>query len=305
LPFLWFFGWRFVAGLAGGVLMVLAAPTVLPHVPPARRGLAGGVIFTGVGLGIAASGTLVPVLLRLGLTPAWLGLGGLALVLTVLAWRGWPDAPAGHADEPPPASRLAPRAGPTLSALYAGYALNAAGLVPHMVFLVDFVARGLELGIDTGARFWVLFGLGATVGPVLAGQLADRIGFKAALRLAFLVQAGAVAVLAATSGPAGLIVSSVVIGAFVPGIVPLVLGRVQELVPQGDLAGRTAAWSIATTAFALGQAGGAYGFAFLFDRTGGYAPLFALGAAAILLALIIDLAVAMALRTDCRSRRGR
>ena len=81
--FAWFFVWRFAAGLAGGVLMVLAAPAVLPHVPPARRGLAGGAIFTGVGLGIAASGTLVPLLLRLGLVATWCGLGALALLLTV------------------------------------------------------------------------------------------------------------------------------------------------------------------------------------------------------------------------------
>src|SRR5262245_34997763 len=32
LSFLWFFAWRFGAGLAGGMLMVLAAPTVLPHI---------------------------------------------------------------------------------------------------------------------------------------------------------------------------------------------------------------------------------------------------------------------------------
>ena len=77
LPFAWFFVWRFGSGLAGAVLMVLAAPAVLPHVPPQRRGLAGGVIFTGVGLGIAASGTLVPLLLRAGLRETWIGLGTL------------------------------------------------------------------------------------------------------------------------------------------------------------------------------------------------------------------------------------
>ena len=94
ISFLWFFAWRFVAGLSGGALMVLAAPAVLPHLPAARRGLAGGLIFMGVGVGIAASGTLVPLLLRLGLAQAWLGLGVLSCVLTIAAWRGWPTAAA-------------------------------------------------------------------------------------------------------------------------------------------------------------------------------------------------------------------
>jgi MFS family permease len=38
LSFAWFFIWRFAAGLAGGALMVLAAPTVLARVPPPRAG---------------------------------------------------------------------------------------------------------------------------------------------------------------------------------------------------------------------------------------------------------------------------
>jgi len=300
LSFVWFFGWRLSAGVAGGVVMVLGAPTVLPHVPPGRRGLAGGVIFTGVGLGIAASGTLVPLLMRVGLVETWCGLGTLALGLTVLAWRGWPEpatgapAPRAHLPSRWQADRRgagfrAPWSTPALMALYSEYALNAVGLVPHMVFLVDFVARGLGQGLDGGARYWVIFGLAATAGPSLTGIIADRLGFRTALQLAFVLQAAAVAVPSFWSDPASLAVSSAIVGAFVPGVVPLVLGRVQDLVPA-DGEARQAAWGLATAAFALGQAGAAYGFSFLFARTGGYAPLFQLGAAALVLGLVIDLA---------------
>ncbi|MBV9016866.1 MAG: hypothetical protein JO058_14530 [Alphaproteobacteria bacterium] len=41
LGFAWFFVWRFLSGGTGGVLMALAAPSVMPGVPEARRGLAG------------------------------------------------------------------------------------------------------------------------------------------------------------------------------------------------------------------------------------------------------------------------
>lgn len=286
LPFAWFFIWRFAAGVAGGVLMVLAAPVVLAEVPAARRGLAGGAIFTGVGLGIAASGTLVPLLLRAGLGLTWCGLGALALWLTAIAWGGWPR----ERTVPAPARHW--RRAPALRALYMEYALIAAGLVPHMVFLVDFVARGLGRGLDIGGQYWVVFGIGAVVGPMLAGHLADRIGFRRALRLALVVQIAAVALPALTAGSAWLIVSSLAVGAMVPGIVPLVLGRVHELA-TADQQDRTAAWSFATAAFALGQAGAAYAFSFLFARAGdGYVTLFALGAGALALALAIDLVVA-------------
>ena len=302
LSFAWFFVWRVVSGVTGGVLMVLAAPAVLPLVPPARRGLAGGIIFTGVGLGIAASGTLVPVLLEWGLRETWFGLGALALALTLLSWGGWPGDCAARSYAQRCGLRASPMAaepgkparpsGLTLSALYVAYGLNAVALVPHMVFLVDFVARGLHQGIASGASYWVLFGLGAMAGPVLAGKLADRIGFGPTLRLAFLAQAAVLVMLAVTASPLWLIASSVVIGALVPGVVPLVLGRAQDLLAH-DRARHTAAWSRATVAFAIGQAAAAYGFSFLFERTGDYLLLFALGAAAVGLALAIDLAAGL------------
>ena len=298
LSFAWFAVWRCLSGIAGGGLMVLAAPTVLPHVPAAYRGFAGGVIFTGVGLGIAASGTIVPMLRDRGLVATWCALGGVALVLTLAAWRAWPTErpPLGSADGK--ADLRGSDAGgtpPALRALYIEYGLNAAGLVPHMVFLVDFIARGLGQGLAIGAAYWVVFGLGATIGPVLAGTIADRIGFKATLRSAFLVQAAAIGLLIVLDQPLALGVSSLVIGAFVPGIGSLVLGRAVELLPAGSQGGQ-AAWTWCTTSFAFGQAVAAYGLSFLFAQTHDYHALFALGAAFLLAALVLDLTVDLSVR---------
>src|SRR5262249_49307018 len=168
------------------------------------------------------------------------------------------------------------------------------GLVPHILFLVDFVARGLGQGIATGAQYWVLYGLGAVVGPLLAGHLGDRAGFGPALRLAWLIAAVAVLLPSVSVAPLSLIASSVIVGGFTPGIVPLVVGRIHELLPHNTEQQR-AAWSHATTSFALFQAAAAYGFSFLFAHTGGdYLPLFAIGGGATLLALAIDLTLSVA-----------
>jgi predicted MFS family arabinose efflux permease len=286
----WFFVWRLLSGIAGGALMVVAAPTVLPHVPHRRRGIASGAIFAGVGLGITVSGTLVPLLLRQGLAAAWWSLGVLSLVLTVVAWAGWPSGnPAQamrHADHVPshrPVMRL--------RSLYVEYAFNAAGLVPHMLFLVDYVAHGLGQGLDSGAQYWVLFGLGAVIGPVLTGHLADHTGFAPALRLAFFIQAAAVLLPVLGAGTPGLIISSLVMGGFTLGIVPLVLGRIHELLPH-DMEAQRSAWGTATTCFALLQAASAYGLTFVLTQSGGdYRLLFCIGALAIVTALGIDLVI--------------
>lgn len=289
----WYFAWRFTAGATGGVIMVLAAPTILPATDPGRRGLVGGMIFTGVGLGVAASGTLVPLLLRAGLPATWCGLGVLALALTVIAWGGWPAA------SPQPV-RSDTGVGVPLTlgvgALLLEYGLNAAGLVPHMVFLVDFVARGLRAGLAVGGFYWVVFGLGAMTGPLLAGAVADRIGFAGTLRLAFLIESAAVLLPAVTHAPPALLLSSALAGAFTPGVVPLVLGRVHELLP-GDPAGQRVVWGWTTIAFALFQAAGAYLYSYLFARSGGdYAMLFVIGAGALAVALVIELVMAARIR---------
>ncbi len=289
VSFLWFFCWRFLAGLAGGVIMVLAASAVLPHVAPEKRGFAGGMIFSGVGLGVAASGTLVPLMLQQGLRESWYGLGVLSGVLTLISWWGWPrDGHAAIAASAPhrPIPRRQARA---VRALMLEYGLNACALVPHMVFIVDFIARGMGQGIAAGAQYWVVYGIGAIVGPLITGHLADRAGFGPALRLAFLIEAVAVFLPSVSTSPLSLILSCVIIGGFTPGIVPLALGRIHELLPRSAEQQR-ATWGHATTSFALFQAGSAYGFSWLFQHTGNdYLLLFRLGAVAVVLALAIDL----------------
>ncbi|MDE1180142.1 YbfB/YjiJ family MFS transporter [Paraburkholderia sp.] len=306
----WFFGWRLLSGISGGAIMVLVATSILPHIPVARRGFVSGMIFLGLGLGIAASGTLIPELLQFGLHDTWIGLGVVALVLTALTWFGWPA-------NNPPVPTTAPAADPqsaaqstthtaahhahvahlakqqrlTMRVLYAQYAANALGLVPAMVLLVDYVARGLDRGAVTGAHYWVLYGAAAIIGPVLCGNIADRTGYATAYRIGLALQALAVATLA-LSGNAVLIgVATVVLGIFTPGIVTLVLGRIQELVPH-DHHEQRASWSRATTAFALFQALGGYGYSYLFSHShNDYALIFLCGATALTIAFVADLIV--------------
>lgn len=290
----WFFVWRFLSGLAGGSIMVLVASTVLPQVPLQRRGLAGGAIFVGIGFGVAASGTLVPLLMQLGLRAAWLGLGSLSLLLAILSWTFWPATPptgkplpAKHGAAQPAGTALA------LNILLVQYALMAVALVPMMVFLVDYVARGLGWGAHEAAVFWVIYGLGAIAGPMLYGALADRIGPAMTSRMALLLQAVALGVMMVSQQHVVLMLATFVVGTFPPGIVPITLGRLHQLL-QHDASAQNAAWSRATTVFALFQALAGYGYSWMFSRSGGnYHVLLITAVGALLLALLADVAQKM------------
>lgn len=292
----WFFGWRLLSGIAGGAIMVLVAATVLPHVPASRRGLASGAIFLGIGLGIAGSGTLIPPLLSLGLQNTWLGLGALALILTAASWFGWPSALA-HETAAPHAQHTKLPFNANLYLLFAQYALMAAGLVPAMVFLVDYVTRGLGAGPHVGALIWVMYGLGAIVGPVSYGFLADQLGAKPSIRLVLVVQAIAVGLLSISSSFTALALLAVILGSFPPGIVPLALARVHELVPQHHQ--QQVAWSRATVSFATFQAIAGFAYSALFNTSGGHhGLLFVIAAGAIVVALLLEQAMRLLDRRD-------
>jgi predicted MFS family arabinose efflux permease len=271
LGFAWFFFWRTISGVAGGMAMVLAAPTILPHIPPAHHGVVSGAVFVGVGAGIALSGTLVPLLLQIGLTQTWLGLALLSAIMTLVGWRGWPS---GGARTSPRHVHAADWPAARLRTLY-------------FSFLVAFVA-GLGETVDAGSQYWVLYGLGAIAGPLLAGRLADQLGFRDALTLVFVVQLLAVGLLVIDSSTAALIASSIAGGACTIGVVPLVLGRTRELLRHHPAA-MVGAWRTATVSFAVLQAGSAYAMSFVLEHSGSnFRLLFAMAAGAMGAALLLD-----------------
>jgi predicted MFS family arabinose efflux permease len=284
MPFAWFFGWRLTSGIVGGALMILAPSSVMAQVPPGRRGVASGMILTGVGLGIAASGTLVPFLLQWGLTQAWLGLAALALALTLAAWRAWPDFP------PPIAVTGASPA--RFGLVCTAYGLCAIGMVPHMVFLVDFVARGLGRGLTAGAIVWVLFGMGALCGPIVSGRLADRFSAAIAMRAVIATEMVCLIVLLLSSNLVAIGASAVVAGSIVPGITAIMLGRVGAMAGSDGVA-RQRGWTLATVAWAMGQAAGAYGLAWVYGQTNKYGLPFAVALVAMAAAALLEATLAL------------
>jgi predicted MFS family arabinose efflux permease len=288
VSFLWYFFWRLVPGFTGGVLIVVGPAAAMTKVPSEKQGIAGGLIFSGIGLGIIVSGTVVPLLLHLGLRSTWMGLGAIAFIVMVLGWSGWP-AKGSSLPETLASTPRHPHQDRNLRAVYWSYAIFAVGLVPAMLFLVDYVARDLGKGLIAGSVVWIVFGLGATFGPVFAGMLADRIGFKAALCGAFVVQAVALAGIALNSSLLILIPASFLVGIFLPGVITLVAGRLHEIVPKHhDLAGWQTAWSDATIYLSISQVVSAFGYSYLVQIVGSHAPLFLIGSIAMIVALLIE-----------------
>ncbi len=267
----WMSPWRTMAGIAGGVLMVLAGPAMQGVVAPHRRGLAGGLMFSGVGTGIVVGAVVVPTLLPYGVAEIWLGLAAAALLLTLLSWRWWPDAP-------PPARFAAIRLQGEKRRLIIAYTLAAVAATPHMAWWPDFIARGLGRGTDAGARAWLVFGLAGVAGPTICGRLADRFGTGIALQAVFAAQAAGllVALSPLVSVPFGSTLqtlSGAIAGATSIGTTTLTLTRAREVAPDAP----GALWRIGTICWGASQVATGFLLAWLFARTGSHEILFLVG----------------------------
>ena len=103
-------------------------------------------------------------------------------------------------------------------------------------------------------------------------------------------QIAAIALLVSTTNIPALILATLVIGTFPPGIVPIFLGQIQRILP-GNAERQSAAWSRATTIYALTQAIVGYAASWLLAASGGqHRQLFMLAAAGLLLSLATELA---------------
>ena len=309
----WHYLWRTLAGFCGALLMVLPAPVVLPLHRPEIRGRASGVVFAGIGLGAVLSGLLVPVLVagigfalivgdaRLpaiemrGLVGAWLGMGGICLALTLFAWHKWPADEPAHADAQPaptptPAHPTAVLPGPVLPAnalairlVVTAHALNAIGYLAHTLFWVDYIVRELGMPLATGGFLWSIFGLGAAVGPLLTGALADKFGLKRCLIVAFLLKALSAALPLLSDGFSTLLTSSLLMGILTPGIAALVSAYALDRVGAEH---HRKAWGMATFSFAIAQAAGGFLMALAAARLDSYRPFFIVSAVALLGSLV-------------------
>ncbi|MCG6121297.1 MAG: MFS transporter [Microvirga sp.] len=274
LGFYWMTPWRFIAGVAGGFMIVLGPATIFAVTPPGSRARVSGLIFMGVGLGIVLSGTFMPLLAGLGLSVAWICLGLAGFALTAAAWRRWPRGGVAAAAAPAPGVGR----GVTLVFVFA-YAMDGAGFVPHTLFLSDFVARALGQGEVVGGFYWAIFGVGAATGAPVCGLIASRFGLRETFVAGLTVKGIAIALPLVSTNVVSLTLSAFVVGALTPALAALAAG-VSTTLAQGAAQARL--FGAMTIAFALAQATAGYAMSWLFATSQDHMILFAIGSGLLL-----------------------
>ncbi len=278
---------RMLSGITGGLLMIAVPPVVMTAVDPSLRGRVNGLAFSGIGIGFLFAGTVVPWLATTSLPAAWLGLGAILLVASLMTLLLLPR----QRQLPPPAMRAEPQGQASFSrwpywGLLAIYGCSAIGYVPHTIFFVDYVARPLGYGLATGGALWGLAGFVAVFAPVIGGFIADRSNFGVALRSFITAMSLGAFIPLFTDNLLLLALSIMLTGGLMPGCASLAAGRTREIVgPEHH--GRV--WAVATFVFAVTQAAGAYGMAGLLATTNSHLVTFAAGGIIMTTGLLVDL----------------
>lgn len=295
--FEWFFIWRFIAGVAGAILMVVGPAEALSATPATRRTSVGTLVFIGIGLGAVISAIIVPLLLQINLFITWISLGGIIILIGTFCHFSLKKLPqkALQNDLTPQQTTDNPKTKPIVFLLIAAYALDAVGFVPHSVFWADYVARELGLGVNIASTQWLVFGIGAMLGPIFVGYIAHKVGLSYALLIAFLCKAVAVFIPTLSDSLIILTISSFIVGALVPGIVALASGRIAELVGARK---HKQYWGLATATFAIAQAVSGYGMSLFYNLWQSYIYLFYIGSTAIFFGYLLIFLGEMVLTTN-------
>lgn len=280
LGFIWLGFWRTLVGITAGIIMVMCLALIAATAPAARRPVAGGFVFAGVGLAIFLTGILVPQLLAYGLEAAWLGLalcGFAAMCLAIWGWRAAPE----------PAKPRHARAGGAhtslwswpLGLLLAGHFFFSIAIVPHTLYWVDYLARGLNLGIAEGGFQWSVVGLASIAGPWSMAALGLVLGTAVALPLSFITLGLGIGAPLFSSAGSVLLLSSVMFGAQ-PGLSALMAARVRDLADAEHMPRLMRAMILASAAGAV--VAGAV-LPQLYEMTQSHVLIFAIGGASMIL----------------------
>ena len=289
LGFAWLGLCRGVIGITGGIIMVLSLTLIAASAPAARRPTAASFVFVGVGGAILSTGILVPWLLRQGLATAWLGLAACGFAGACLAIWGWRAASAHQAapvNTTPSAVDTVGTASPwntPLVLLLSAHVCFSMAIVPHTLYWVDYIARGLGHGIAEGGFHWFLVGVASILGPIVAARLGQMLGTAWALPISFFALGIGIAAPILSSVAIVLLASSLLFGAQ-PGLSTLMAARTRDLADADHMPRLMRAMILCS---AVGAVFAGFVLPQIYDATQSHVLVFALGGASMILGAIL------------------
>ena len=226
---------RFAAGVTSALVFVHTSGWCIAQLARRDAGALGGVMFAGPGAGIVVSGMFASGMVQWGWRAAtgWAIFGVLAFGLTALVWRhfGTGAGPRSHpATGSPQTASGAAHGRAEIGFLTVAYGLAGFGYIITATFL-PVIARTALPGSAWLDMFWPIFGLGVTIGALIATRLRTGGDLRLLLAGSYLVQAAGIGISVWSPSLAGFAIGSLMLGVPFTAITFFAMQEVHRLRP--------------------------------------------------------------------------
>lgn len=289
LPDLWYLFWRLISGIAGGLLMVLGPSYSLKRVEPEQKYKLSLIAFSGIGLGVLLTTTLLPQLGHYGVAVAWYALAAIGLFLTLalaLMLRPLRHTEIHHNQLTHTNTPLTPKQYYVVALVMLTYFMSAVGYIPHSIYWVDFVVHHLNHSQNFANMLWMVYGLGSVFGAITTYMCLQRWTSYATLWRLYFLYAIAVALPNFWTQTPILVVSSFLSGLLNPATVSLTATLLSELVPSSL---QRQIWGIAVVVFAIAQFSAGFLFTYLLQHALPYPQIYLIAAVILGIAVVLGL----------------
>lgn len=262
-----------LTGLSGAMVWIPSPGVAASLVAAERRGLAIGLIGTGIGIGFVSAGWASRALVQRGWQAIYGAEAALAVMTAVAMLTLLHTGTTDRSDRRPSFDVLRGVPGwRRLLVAYASYGLS-------MAFFVNFLVARLEedAGFDAGssAAVFSVFGIATIFGGPIFGPLSDRIGRGSAMTLGFGGMATA-ALLALVSAQPWPSVAAAIFGLAFAGVPTALAAQLSDHLATQAFG---AAFGTITLAFGAAQVVGPQLGGFIGDQTGSFTLVFVASAA--------------------------
>jgi MFS family permease len=240
---------RAVAGVASAWVLIHASAWSLERLAAVHRPRLSGIVFAGVGTGIAAAGGVCIALMhaKASSAQAWIVLGALSLALTAVVWRTFsPEMDAAKKAAPP--ARTALTWDRESLRLVLCYGVFGFGYIIPATFLPVMARQAIHDPLVFGWS-WPVFGAAALASTLVAAALPQSLGNRRLWIGSQLLMAIGVALPVVWPGIAGIMLAALFVGGTFM-VTTMVAIREAREVGGPNATGLIAAM---TAAFAIGQ----------------------------------------------------
>jgi len=286
LGFAWLSLGRFLSGSGAAIMVIHTTALVVRSFNEKSKEQLLGFAISGGGIAIVIISMSLPYFVKNGPSDGWLLEAIITLFLALIAWPFISTVPHQRQPSKEAIQPLESRRGRLVLLTGISYLLMSISILPHTLFMTDYMHRDLGLSVGDSSSLFAVLGLGCAFGAIFVGMLTRLFGTRMSLFISYIIGVSAIAMVLIFDSIMIVASSSFLIGMSFFGAAALSSIRTLEIV---GLSRHAHFWGFMALGWGLGIGGGSYAMSVLLSLGFNYIDLFKMAQIIIILSLILIL----------------